>query len=106
MILIIYYRGSTDTRSRESRYLTFFAGLLISLDFVGYHTAIDYIGTGIATMIGNSQVIIVTLVSWKLLGEKPNKSILFALPVVILGLALISEFGMMNLTEKIHSKES
>ena len=90
LILIIYYRGSTDTRSRESRYLTFFAGLLISLDFVGYHTAIDYIGTGIATMIGNSQVIIVTLVSWKLLGEKPNKSILFALPVVILGLALIS----------------
>lgn len=90
LILIIYYRGSTDTRSRESRYLTFFAGLLISLDFVGYHTAIDYIGTGIATMIGNSQVIIVTLVSWKLLGEKPNKSILFALPVVILGLVLIS----------------
>ena len=48
LILIIYYRGSTDTRSRESRYLTFFAGLLISLDFVGYHTAIDYIGTGLS----------------------------------------------------------
>ena len=41
-------------------------------------------------MIGNSQVLIVTLVSWKFLGEKPNKSILLSLPIVILGLALIS----------------
>ena len=70
--------------------MTLFAGLLISLDFIGYHTAIDYIGIGIATMIGNSQVIIVTLVSWKFLGEKPNSSIIIALPIVVLGLALIS----------------
>ena len=90
LILIIFLLNSEDTRSSESRFLTLFAGLLISLDFVGYHTAIDYIGTGIATMIGNSQVIIVTLVSWKFLGEKPNKSILLALPVVVLGLVLIS----------------
>jgi|TARA_B110000914_G_scaffold211512_1_gene211642 drug/metabolite transporter (DMT)-like permease len=90
LALIIYFRKSTDTRSNKSRLLTFYAGLLISLDFIGYHTAIDYVGTGIATMIGNSQVIIVTLVSWKFLGEKPNKSIIFALPIVILGLVLIS----------------
>ncbi len=90
LLLLIYIFRQEDTRSRESRILTLFAGFLISLDFVGYHTAIDYIGTGIATMIGNSQVIIVTLVSWKFLGEKPNKSILFALPIVVLGLVLIS----------------
>ncbi len=90
LALIIYFRNSNDTRSNKSRSLTFIAGLLISLDFIGYHSAIDYIGTGIATMIGNSQVIIVTLVSWKFLGEKPNKSIIFALPIVILGLVLIS----------------
>ena len=90
LILIILLSKPKDTRSPKSRLLTLFAGLLISLDFIGYHTAIDYIGTGIATMIGNSQVIIVTLVSWKFLGEKPNTSIIIALPVVILGLALIS----------------
>ncbi len=90
LALIILFSKSEDTRSRKSRLMTFYAGLIISLDFIGYHTAIDYIGTGIATMIGNSQVIIVTLVSWKVLGEKPNKSIILALPVVILGLVLIS----------------
>ena len=41
-------------------------------------------------MIGNSQVIIVTLVSWWLLGERPNRFILLSLPLVMFGLVLIS----------------
>jgi len=49
-----------------------------------------FIGVGIATLIGNSQVIIVTLASWKLFGEKPNPAILISLPIVMIGLALIS----------------
>ena len=88
--LIVYFSRTIDTRDFKSRQLTFIAGLFLALDFLAYHTAIDYIGTGIATMIGNSQVIIVTLISWKFLGEKPNKSILIVLPIVILGLVLIS----------------
>ena len=88
--IIVYFSRAIDTRDFRSRQLTFIAGLFLALDFLAYHTAIDYIGTGIATMIGNSQVIIVTLISWKFLGEKPNKSILIVLPIVILGLVLIS----------------
>ena len=49
-----------------------------------------FIGIGIATLIGNSQVIIVTQAAWKLFGEKPNQAILVSLPIVIIGLALIS----------------
>jgi len=90
LALLVYFLKSKDSRSSKSRWLAFSAGLLLALDFIFYHTAIDYVGTGIATMIGNSQVLIVTLVSWKFLGEKPNKSILLSLPIVILGLALIS----------------
>jgi drug/metabolite transporter (DMT)-like permease len=55
-----------------------------------YHSAMIFIGIGIATLIGNSQVIIVTLASWKLFGEKPNPAILISLPIVMIGLALIS----------------
>ena len=90
LLIIVYFSRSIDTRDFKSRQLTFVAGLFLALDFLAYHTAIDYIGTGIATMIGNSQVIIVTLISWKFLGEKPNRSILIVLPIVILGLVLIS----------------
>ena len=90
LFLIVYLSRKEETRDTKSRRLTFLAGIIIAFDFLGYHSAIDYVGTGIATLIGNSQVIIVTLVSWKLLGERPNRSILLSLPVVVLGLALIS----------------
>ena len=90
LFLIVYLSRKEETRDIRSRGLTFLAGIIIAFDFLGYHSAIDYVGTGIATLVGNSQVIIVTLVSWKLLGERPNRSILLSLPVVVVGLALIS----------------
>ena len=43
-----------DIRDSNSRWLAFGAGVLLAIDFAGYHSAIDYIGSGIATMIGNS----------------------------------------------------
>ena len=87
---IVWFQKGLDPRDKRARNLTFAAGLLLALDFIGYHSAIDYIGSGIATMIGNSQVIIVTLSSWLLFGERPNRLILLALPLVMLGLLLIS----------------
>jgi len=88
--LIIWFRGMGDSRSINTRLIALLAGIVFSLDFVSYHSAIDWIGTGIGTLIGNSQVIIVTLMSWWLFGEKPNFSILVSLPIVMIGLFLIS----------------
>ncbi|MED6312280.1 MAG: DMT family transporter [Candidatus Thermoplasmatota archaeon] len=88
--LLIWTSKKEDPRNSNSRRLAFGAGVLLAIDFAGYHSAIDYIGSGIATMIGNSQVIIVTLVSWWLLGERPNRFILLSLPLVMFGLVLIS----------------
>lgn len=88
--LLVWTSKKEDPRNSNSRWLAFGAGVLLAIDFVGYHSAIDYIGSGIATMIGNSQVIIVTLVSWWLLGERPNRFILLSLPIVMFGLVLIS----------------
>lgn len=88
--LLVWMSKKEDPRDSNSRWLAFGAGILLAIDFAGYHSAIDYIGSGIATMIGNSQVIIVTLVSWWLFGERPNRFILFSLPMVMFGLVLIS----------------
>ena len=90
LIFLVWYLNQDDQRESKNRMLAFSAGLLLAIDFAGYHSAIDYIGSGIATLIGNSQVIIVTLVSWWLLGERPNRMILLALPMVMLGLLFIS----------------
>ncbi len=88
--IIIWFRGMDDSRSMNTRLIAIIAGLAFSLDFLSYHSAVDWIGTGIGTLLGNSQVIIVTLMSWWLFGEKPNLSILISLPIVMFGLCLIS----------------
>jgi len=88
--IIIWFRGINDPRSTNTRLIALVAGLAFSLDFLSYHSAVDWIGTGIGTLIGNSQVIIVTLMSWWLFGERPNLSILISLPIVMFGLCLIS----------------
>ena len=90
LALLAYLVRSSDTRSSRTRWMAFGAGLILAPDMLSYHSSMIFIGIGIATLIGNSQVIIVTLASWKLFGEKPNPAILISLPVVAVGLALIS----------------
>ena len=90
LIFLVWYLNRDDQRGTRNRVLAFSAGILLAIDFAGYHSAIDYIGSGIATLIGNSQVVIVTLASWWFFGERPNRMILIALPMVMLGLILIS----------------
>ena len=90
LALLAYLVRSADTRSSRTRWMAFGAGLILAPDMLSYHSSMIFIGIGIATLIGNSQVIIVTLASWKLFGEKPTPAILLSLPVVVVGLALIS----------------
>ena len=89
-VIIIWFRRAEDLRSTNTRLIAIIAGFAFSLDFLAYHSTVDWIGTGIGTLIGNSQVIIVTLASWWLFGERPNLSILISLPIVMFGLFLIS----------------
>ena len=90
LALLAFLVRKADTRSSRTRWTAFGAGLILAPDMLSYHSSMIFIGIGIATLIGNSQVIIVTLASWKLFGEKPNPAILLSLPVVVVGLALIS----------------
>ena len=90
LLIIIWFRKADDSRSTNTRLIAVVAGFAFSLDFLAYHSTVDWIGTGIGTLIGNSQVIIVTLMSWWLFGERPNLSILISLPIVMIGLVLIS----------------
>ena len=90
LLIIILFRKAEDKRSINTRLIALVAGFAFSLDFLAYHSTVDWIGTGIGTLIGNSQVIIVTLMSWWLFGERPNLSILISLPIVMVGLVLIS----------------
>jgi drug/metabolite transporter (DMT)-like permease len=48
------------------------------------------VGAGLATVLGNTQVVLVGLAAWALLGERPHRSSLVAIPIVGAGVVLIS----------------
>ena len=64
---------------------TFFAG-----DLLFWHHAIEAVGAGLATVLGNLQVLVVGVVAWAAFGERPSRATFVALPVVLVGVALIS----------------
>ncbi|MGZ8739298.1 MAG: DMT family transporter, partial [Gaiellaceae bacterium] len=48
------------------------------------------VGAGLAAVLGNVQVVLVGLLAWILLGERPHRSSLGAIPIVAIGVILIS----------------
>jgi drug/metabolite transporter (DMT)-like permease len=69
------------------------AGLLFAGDLILWHHAIEAVGAGLATVLGNLQVVVVGFVAWALFGERPTRSTLIAVPVVLAGIVLISGVG-------------
>jgi drug/metabolite transporter (DMT)-like permease len=70
--------------------LAMVAGIFFALDLVIWHHTIRLVGAGLATVLGNTQVVIVAVLAWLFLGERPPGRTLLALPVVLFGVVLIS----------------
>jgi drug/metabolite transporter (DMT)-like permease len=79
--------GPLPSRARN---LAWLAGIFFATDLVLWHHAIEAVGAGLATVLGNLQVLIVGFAAWALLSEKPSRGLLFAVPVVLAGVVLIS----------------
>jgi drug/metabolite transporter (DMT)-like permease len=89
-VLAAAERRRYGPRSGRSRRLAMLAGVLFSADLILWHHAIDYVGAGLGTVLGNLQVLLVGFVAWAFLGERPHRRVLAALPVVVGGVVLIS----------------
>jgi drug/metabolite transporter (DMT)-like permease len=77
-------------RSRRQQTLAYAAGVLFAVDLVAWHYSIDYIGAGLATVLGNLQVVLVGLTAWLVLAERPEARVLIAVPPALAGIVLIS----------------
>jgi drug/metabolite transporter (DMT)-like permease len=77
-------------RSRRAVLLAWLAGAFFAADLVLWHNAIEQVGAGLATVLGNTQVVLVGLLAWLLLGERPHRSSFAAIPIVGVGVVLIS----------------
>ena len=74
----------------RTRWTAVLAGVFFACDLVLWHHTIDAVGAGLATVLGNLQVLVVAVVAWWLLGERPHAGLVAAVPVLLLGVTLVS----------------
>jgi drug/metabolite transporter (DMT)-like permease len=89
-LLALWERRRFGSRSGEQRALAILAGLLFAADLILWHHAIAAVGAGLATVLGNVQVVLVPLAAWAFLDERPERRTFAAVPVVLVGVVLIS----------------
>jgi drug/metabolite transporter (DMT)-like permease len=74
---------------RRSRWLARLAGVFLAADLILWSHTIAAIGAGLGTVVGNLEVLIISLLAWLVLGERPGRSLVLASPVMLAGLVLV-----------------
>ncbi len=77
-------------RTRRDLMLSLVAGAFFAADLILWHNAIEDVGAGLATVLGNLQVVLVGVLAWVFLSERAEARVLAAIPVVLAGVVLIS----------------
>lgn len=77
-------------RPWRTRAWAWLAGAFFAADLILWHRSIEYVGAGLATVLGNTQIVLVGLVAWLLFRERPSAPLLVAIPVAMGGVVLIS----------------
>src|ERR1700739_1789000 len=68
-------------RPPRRRAYAMLAGLFLAIDLVLWNHTISDVGAGVATVLGNLQVLFVAVFAWLVMGERPDLRFLVTLPV-------------------------
>ncbi|HVZ74161.1 MAG TPA: DMT family transporter [Polyangia bacterium] len=88
VVLVLRATGRIELRPRRWGWL-FARGLFGGTAVVFYFSGMQRISVGEATLLNYTQPVFTMLAAWMLLGERPPRRALVALPVTLLGVALI-----------------
>jgi drug/metabolite transporter (DMT)-like permease len=80
-------------RSLHRRLAAVLAGGWLGVDIVLWTSAIYDLGAGVATVLGNLQVLFVAIIAWGLWRERPPPRLLLVLPIVLGGVVLAAGLG-------------
>ena len=83
-------RRRLGAREARDRRLALAAGFFFAVDLIAWHYCIDAVGAGLATVLGNLQVVLVGVLAWVVLSERPSTRLFVSIPVVLGGVVLIS----------------
>ncbi len=89
LFLFTFFQKTSFLPSKKQLFYILLCGLAFAVDLVCWHAAIGFIGPGLATILGNFQVLILTFIGIIFLQEKINSLFLLSLPLAMLGLFLI-----------------
>ncbi len=93
VIMLVVRRRRSDSRSWRARGLAVLSGAFFAADLTAWHTSIELIGTGLATLLANTQVVFVAFLAWIVLRERPSRAAFMLVPAVMVGVTLISGVG-------------
>jgi len=82
--------GRQGPAAPENRRLALLAGVFFAADLTFWHHSIEAVGAGLATVLANVQVVLVGLLAWAILGERPDARSIRSIPLVLVGVVLIS----------------
>ena len=89
-LLVRFEERLLGPRPRELRRWAWLAGAFFAADLLFWHHAIEAVGAGLATVLGNTQVVMVGLLAWALFSERPSNRALASIPIAMVGVVLIS----------------
>ena len=77
-------------RTLRERGYAWVAGVFFAADLLFWHHAIEFVGAGLATVLSNTQVVFIGVLSWLFAAERPHRLVLASIPVVSVGVVLVS----------------
>lgn len=90
LLVARYEERRWGRRTLRQRSYAWVAGVFFAADIILWHRAIDYVGAGLATVLSNTQVVLVGLGAWLIWRERPQRATLVVLPVIVTGIVLVS----------------
>jgi len=94
VLLVLYaFVFRRDSRPWKARAIAALSGIFLAADLTAWHVAIGEIGAGLGTVLVNTQVIFVAVAGWLIYRERPTRTALVLIPVILVGVLLLSGLG-------------
>jgi drug/metabolite transporter (DMT)-like permease len=77
-------------RTLRERAFAWVAGAFFAADLLFWHHGIEFVGAGLATVLSNTQVVLIGALAWFFAAERPHRWVLASIPIVTVGVVLVS----------------
>lgn len=103
LVLYLSWRGQMRWPTGSALLLLVVSGAFFAGDLAAWHQSILYVGPGLATLLANFQVFIMALVGVWFLKETMSRAMWLAIPLAMIGLAMIAGFDWAALAPTVRS---